>query len=64
MRSTISVPNTKYRFTLRGAARSVLQTRAVDGGAYSLWLAELIKPTEDDYILQLAIAKTDFLTNA
>jgi hypothetical protein len=38
--------------------------RSIYGGAYSLWLGELIKPTEDDYILQLDIAKTDFLTNA
>lgn len=38
--------------------------RSVYGGAYALWLGELIKPTQDDYILQLDVAKTDFLANA
>ncbi len=35
--------------------------RSVYGGAYALWLAELVRPTSDPYILQLDLTKTDFL---
>lgn len=35
--------------------------RSVYGGAYALWWGELVQPTEDDYILRLDLAKTDFL---
>ena len=34
--------------------------RSVYGGAYSLWLGEIIKQTNDLYILQINISKTDF----
>jgi hypothetical protein len=35
--------------------------RSVYGGAYALWLGELIRPTTDESILQLDLTKTDFL---
>ncbi len=38
--------------------------RSIYGGAYALWFGEMIHPTEDDYILQLDLSKTDFLSDA
>ncbi len=38
--------------------------RSVYGGAYALWWGELVQPTEDDYILRLDLAKTDFLARS
>ena len=38
--------------------------RSVYGGAYALWLGEIILPTEDAFILQLDLAKTDFLARS
>jgi hypothetical protein len=35
--------------------------RSIYGGAYALWWGELVKPTEDEYILQLNVSKSDFL---
>ena len=35
--------------------------RSIYGGAYALWWGELVKPTEDEYILQLDLSKSDFL---
>jgi hypothetical protein len=35
--------------------------RSIYGGAYALWWGELVKPTEDEYILQLDVSKSDFL---
>jgi len=35
--------------------------RSVYGGAYALWLGEIVMPTTDKYILQIDISKTDFL---
>jgi len=35
--------------------------RSIYGGAYALWWGELVKPTEDGYILELDVAKSDFL---
>lgn len=38
--------------------------RSVYGGAYALWWGELVQPTEDDFILRLDLAKTDFLARS
>jgi hypothetical protein len=46
------------------AAGGVRSNRSIYGGAYVLWLGELIRPTQDDYVLQLDLAKSDFLANA
>lgn len=35
--------------------------RSVYGGAYALWLGEIVMPTTDKYILQIDISRTDFL---
>lgn len=35
--------------------------RSIYGGAYALWWGELVRPTQDEYILQMDIARTDFL---
>ncbi len=35
--------------------------RSIYGGAYVLWMGEIIKPTNDPYILQVNISTTDFL---
>jgi hypothetical protein len=35
--------------------------RSIYGGAYILWLGELIRPTGDPMILQLDVSKSDFL---
>jgi hypothetical protein len=35
--------------------------RSIYGGAYALIWGELVKPTEDDFILQMDISRTDFL---
>ena len=35
--------------------------RSIYGGAYALWWGELVKPTEDEYILELNASKSDFL---
>lgn len=35
--------------------------RSIYGGAYILWLGELIRPTSDPMVLQLDISKSDFL---
>ena len=35
--------------------------RSIYGGAYALWWGELAKPTEDKYILQMNLSRTDFL---
>jgi hypothetical protein len=38
--------------------------RSIYGGAYALWWGELAKPTEDEYILELNVSKSDFLAAA
>ena len=38
--------------------------RSIYGGAYVLWFGEIIRPTQDDYILQINVSKTDFLAEA
>jgi hypothetical protein len=35
--------------------------RSIYGGAYALWWGELVKPTEDPYILQMNLSRSDFL---
>jgi hypothetical protein len=35
--------------------------RSVYGGAYALWLGELVRPTSDPFIVQLDVSRTDFL---
>jgi hypothetical protein len=35
--------------------------RSIYGGAYALWWGELVKPTVDEYILELNVSKSDFL---
>jgi hypothetical protein len=35
--------------------------RSIYGGAYILWLGELIRPTSDPMLLQLDVSKSDFL---
>ncbi len=35
--------------------------RSVYGGAYALWLGEMVTPTTDKYILQIDVSRTDFL---
>jgi len=35
--------------------------RSIYGGAYVLWMGEIVKPTNDPYILQVNISTTDFL---
>jgi len=35
--------------------------RSIYGGAYALWWGELVQPTGEKYILQMDIARTDFL---
>jgi hypothetical protein len=35
--------------------------RSIYGGAYALIWGELVKPTEEDFILQMDISRTDFL---
>jgi hypothetical protein len=35
--------------------------RSIYGGAYALWWGVLVKPTEDEYILELNVSKSDFL---
>jgi hypothetical protein len=35
--------------------------RSIYGGAYALWWGELVTPTEDEYILELNVSKSDFL---
>jgi hypothetical protein len=36
--------------------------RSVYGGAYAMWLGQIVMPTTDKYILQIDISRTDFLT--
>lgn len=36
--------------------------RSIYGGAYALWWGELVKPTEDKYILQMNLSRSDFLS--
>jgi hypothetical protein len=38
--------------------------RSVYGGEYSMWWAALVKPTDDNFILQLCASKSDFLAGA
>ena len=38
--------------------------RSVYGGAYAMWLGQIVTPTSDKYILQIDIARTDFLAGA
>jgi len=35
--------------------------RSIYGGAYALWWGELVKATEDPYILQMNLSRSDFL---
>lgn len=35
--------------------------RSIYGGAYALWWGELVKPTEDPYIVQMNLSRSDFL---
>ena len=35
--------------------------RSIYGGAYILWLGELLRPTADPFVLQLNVSKSDFL---
>ena len=35
--------------------------RSIYGGAYALWWGELVKATEDPYILQMDLSRSDFL---
>lgn len=35
--------------------------RSIYGGAYALWWGELVRPTREKFILQMDIARTDFL---
>lgn len=35
--------------------------RSIYGGAYALWWGELVRPTQEAYILRMDIARTDFL---
>jgi hypothetical protein len=46
------------------AAGDYAGQRSIYGGAYALWISELVHPTEDPFILQLDLAKTDFLAKA
>lgn len=36
--------------------------RSVYGGAYAMWLGQIVMPTADKYILQIDISQTDFLS--
>jgi len=38
--------------------------KSIYGGAYALWWGAIVKPTNDDFILQLDLTKTDFLEKA
>ena len=38
--------------------------KSVYGGALSLWLGEIIRPTEDEYVLRIDLNKTDFLATS
>jgi hypothetical protein len=51
--------------TLKGkspyAAGDYDSHRSVYGGAYAMWLGQMVMPTSDPQILQIDIARTDFL---
>jgi hypothetical protein len=63
-----AVPYERLSRDLKGhspyAAGDYAGHRSVYGGAYALWFGELIRPTQDPYILQLNLTKTDFLAEA
>ena len=54
--------------TLKGkspyAAGDYDSNRSVYGGAYALWLGEIVLPTSEKQILQIDISKTDFLASS
>jgi hypothetical protein len=35
--------------------------RSIYGGAYAFWWGEIVKPSEEEYILQLNVSRSDFL---
>ena len=38
--------------------------RSVYGGAYALWLGQIVMPTAEKYVLQIDISRTDFLAGS
>jgi hypothetical protein len=62
---TSAVPYERLTKTLNGrspyASGDYESHRSIYGGAYALWWGELVKPTDDDYILELDLSTSDFL---
>ncbi|MBX5436556.1 MAG: hypothetical protein IRZ33_04990 [Alicyclobacillaceae bacterium] len=65
---TVAVPYETLHRSRNGrtpyAAGDFQGQKSVYGGALILWLGEIVKSTSDDFILQLDLAKTDFLAEA
>lgn len=61
---TSAVPYERLSRTLGGkspfAAGDYGSHRSIYGGAYALWWGELVRPTEEPFILKLDLARTDF----
>lgn len=62
---TSSIPYERLTMEVNGkspfASGDYGSHRSIYGGAYALWWGELVKPTEDKYILQMNLSRTDFL---
>lgn len=63
---TSAVPYERLTKTVDGhspfASGDYDSDRSIYGGAYALTWGELVKPTEDKFILQMSLSRTDFLS--